>query len=91
MSTHFISFTRDDGSEVEIEYSAHGGSPYGSAPTLTYPGDPPEAPEFEIRKVLDDLSRSVVLTDAENERAYHEIDHEIDDGWEWPEDDYGDD
>lgn len=86
MSTHFISFTRDDGSEVEIEYSAHGGSPYGSAPTLTYPGDPPEAPEFEIATVFDGFNRDVVLTDAENERAYHEIN----DGWEWDEPDWGD-
>lgn len=48
--------------EFEVEYW---GSP-GCGPSLTYPGDPPEPPEFYITRVLrsDDGSDITTIVDA---------------------------
>lgn len=43
-----VTFEREDGTEVEVEFTLKGGHP-GTAPSLSYPGDPPEPPELEIQ------------------------------------------
>lgn len=68
--TYFHTFTRDDDSEVTLEYTYHPGEP------ASY-DDPGYGPEIEIVSILDDT-----LTEAEDERACSEISeqHEDDSG-----------
>lgn len=45
-----------DGEDVDVEVSytvTYWGHP-GTGPSLSHPGDPPEAPEFEIDKIVAD-------------------------------------
>lgn len=64
--TYFADFTRDDETEVTVEYSISGGCAAHMG-SLSYAGHPAEAPEVEIVKVFNE-SGPVKHTDAEDER-----------------------
>lgn len=63
-----LRFTRDDESEVEIEYTC---APYIAATpaSLDYPGDPAEGGEIEDFEARDAEGRTVTLSDDEQARA----------------------
>lgn len=74
--TYFFPFTRDDDTEVTIEYATTGGAP------ATY-DDPEEPVEFEILATwLEADGTPITLTPTESDRALNEIaeHHEPDTG-----------
>lgn len=59
-----INLPDEEDVEVTVDFTVDSWGSPGSAPTLTYPGDPPEPPEFTITKVTrDDTGAEVKLED----------------------------
>lgn len=83
----------EPGIEIEVEFTLSGGHG-GSAPSLSDPGEPPEAPELEIVAATVIATGEIVeLTDAEDtkvrEQIYDNLGDYLDDGDDY--DDYRDD